>query len=244
MNTIETIVPDWQAPAQVRACCTTRTGGVSSAPYDSLNLGMHVGDVASDVAQNRKQLADALALPADPSWIEQTHSVNVVTLERDSERRADGAITREPGRVAVVMTADCLPILLCNHEGTEVAAVHAGWRGLQAGIIQASLATMQSSAAQLLAWIGPGISQSHFEVGADVRDAFLAANPAAAPYFSANRPQHWLCDLAGLAEAVLREAGVESVSRSAYCTYRDADRFYSYRREATTGRMASLIWIS
>ena len=244
MNTIETIVPDWHAPDRVHACCTTRSGGVSRAPYGSLNLGMHVGDRVAEVAQNRRRVVDTLALPADPCWIDQTHSSDVVVLEQDSERRADGAITREPGCVAVVMTADCLPILLCDREGNEVAAVHAGWRGLHAGVVQSTLAAMQTLPAQLLAWIGPGISQPHFEVGSDVYKAFVSADADAEAYFIVNRPQHWLCDLAGLAEAVLRDAGVEAISRSAYCTYRDAGQFFSYRREAVTGRMASMVWIS
>ena len=243
LPTIETITPGWPAPAIVRACCTTRAGGVSAAPYDSLNLGMHVGDGADSVSRNRELLAAALALPSSPEWIEQTHSSEAITLELDAKRRADAAVTRARGRVAVVMTADCLPILLCDRAGSEVAAVHAGWRGLQAGVVQSALAAMRSAPAQLLAWIGPAISQVHFEVGADVYTAFVDANPAAAAHFDANRPGHWLCDLAGLAEAVLRAAGVESVTRDAHCTYRDAEQFYSYRRDGVTGRMASLVWI-
>ena len=244
LPTIDTITPDWPAPPRVRACCTTRLGGVSRAPYDSLNLGRHAGDRAEHVTLNRERLTAALALPSEPDWIEQTHSTDAITLERDGERRADAAVTRERGRVAVVMTADCLPILLCARDGREVAAVHAGWRGLQAGVIQSALAAMLSAPSDLLAWIGPGISQAHFEVGADVHAAFVDADPAAAAYFDANRPGHWMCDLGGLAEAVLRAAGVDTVARSGLCTFASADRFYSYRREAVTGRMASLIWIS
>jgi hypothetical protein len=241
---IETIRPGWPAPANVHACCSTRHGGVSRAPYDSLNLGLHVGDRVADVVANRKRLAEALALPAEPCWINQTHSIDVVTLEDDPRRDADAAITRQAGRVAVVMTADCLPILLCDRAGSEVAAVHAGWRGLQAGVIQAALAAMQSSGEELLAWIGPGISQPNFEVGDEVYAAFVDDDPAASASFLANRPGHWLCDLPGLAERVLREAGVGLVERSQDCSYADTGRFFSYRREAVTGRMASLIWIS
>ena len=142
------------------------------------------------------------------------------------------------------MTADCLPILVCNLEGTEVAAIHAGWRGLQAGVIQATLASMASVNEQLLAWIGPGISQDNFEVGEEVRTAFVDSIPRAEGFFHANRAGHWLCDLAGLAESVLLGQGVGEVCRASGCTYRDADRFFSYRRNATTGRMASLIWIT
>ena len=234
----------------MRAFTTTRAGGFSAPPYASLNLGLHVGDDDSCVARNRAEVARRLSLPQEPGWIRQTHSTRATLLESESEsetesgREADAAITRQAGIVAAIMTADCLPVLLCNREGTEVAALHAGWRGLQAGIIDATLARMQTPASELLAWIGPGISQAHFEIGTDVHDAFVGADTGAAAYFRANRPQHWLCDLGGLAEAVLRDAGVASVTRSEHCTYRDAGLFYSYRREATTGRMASLIWIS
>ena len=241
---IEFIPADWEAPANVRAGCTTRAGGISAAPYDGLNLGLHVGDREADVQANRARLAEALALPAEPCWINQTHSPRVVRLDEEASRDADAAITATPGRVAVVMTADCLPILLCDRAGREVAAVHAGWRGLLDGVVQASLAAMQSSPEQLLAWIGPAISQAHFEVGDEVCAAYVDADPGAQVHFDRNRPGHWMCDLAGLAEALLRKQGLTSVSRSEYCSYADAERFYSYRRDAVTGRMASLIWIN
>ena len=241
---IEIVKPGWSAPPAIRACCTTRPGGFSQAPYDSFNLGLHVGDSADLVARNRARLREQLELPGEPCWINQTHGVRAITLGEDDGRDADAAITRQPGRVAVVMTADCLPILMCNQEGNEVAAVHAGWRGLQAGVIQSTLAAMHSPPQQLIAWIGPGISQDCFEVGDDVYYAFVGQDPAAAGGFTANRPGHWLCDLGGLAESILCAAGVARVTRSPYCSYRDAEMFYSYRREATTGRMASLIWIN
>jgi hypothetical protein len=241
---IETITPDWPAPARIKACCTTRRGGVSAGPFDSLNLGMHVGDREADVMQNRRRLRTQLALPGEPEWINQTHGVGVVTLEHDCSRDADAAITREPGRVAVVMTADCLPILLCSRDASEVAALHAGWRGLRAGIIQSTLAAMQSPSTQLLAWIGPGISQACFEVGDEVYAAFVDADSTAASCFSANRPGHWLCDLAGIAAALMYELDVAQVVRSPHCSYRDDGLFYSYRREGVTGRMASMIWIN
>ena len=241
---IETVKPDWSAPPQIRACCTTRHGGVSQTPFDGLNLGLHVGDRDDDVLQNRRRLREDLLLPSEPCWINQTHSVEVVTLEQDDNRDADAAITREAGRIAVVMTADCLPILLCNRAGSEVAAIHAGWRGLQAGVIQSTLTAMHSPVEQLIAWVGPGITQASFEVGDEVYAAFVDPQPSAASCFNANRPGHWLCDLGGLAKSVLRRAGVAEVSLSPHCSYRDAGRFYSYRREATTGRMASLIWIN
>ena len=193
--------------------------------------------------QNRRLLREALALPSEPCWIDQTHGRQVVTLEQHESRAADAAITREPGKVAVIMTADCLPILLCNRDGDEIAAIHAGWRGLQAGVIESTLAALHSPAQDLLAWIGPGISQANFEVGDEVYTAFSDRVANAQDCFSANRPGHWLCDLAGLAELVLLAAGVDEVARAPYCSYADSDLFYSYRREAVTGRMASLIWI-
>ena len=240
---IETIRPNWNSPPGIQACCTTRQGGVSEAPFDSLNLAMHVGDDAKKVDRNRKLLRQQLQLPAEPDWINQTHGTHAVTLEQDDARDADAAITRVPGAVAVVMTADCLPILLCNQDGSEVGAIHAGWRGLQRGVIQAALAAMNSPKQQLMAWIGPGISQSCFEVGDEVREAFTNSTRGAQDYFSVHREGHWLCDLAGIAELILRMQGVGEVCRDSHCSYRDADRFYSYRRETTTGRMATLIWI-
>jgi YfiH family protein len=240
---IETIQPNWQAPSSIHACCTTRRGGVSLAPFDAFNLGLHVGDRDTDVIENRRLLRESLALPSEPCWIDQTHGVHAVTLELDSNRDADAAITRARGKIAVVMTADCLPILVCNREGSEVAAIHAGWRGLQAGVIETTLAALHSSVQDLMVWIGPGISQPCFEVGADVHAAFIDRVANAQACFSANRPGHWLCDLAGLAESVLRTAGVTEVARAPYCSYSDSDLFYSYRREPVTGRMASLIWI-
>lgn len=240
---IETVAPAWNAPPQVRALCTTRRGGTSRPPWDELNLGQHVGDDAASVGNNRTRLVADLDLPAEPDWIRQTHSTRVVTLERDAGRDADAAVTREPGRVAVVMIADCLPILVASRDGREVAAIHAGWRGLAAGVVEAALAQIETPPAELLAWIGPGISRAHFEVGADVRDAFAARLEASPRYFEACRPGHWLCDLPGLAALVLERAGVGAIRRDPYCTYGDHERFFSYRRDGVTGRMAALIWI-
>lgn len=240
----EFIEPAWPAPARVSARCSTRRGGHSAAPYDSFNLALHVGDDPECVQRNRRALRRRLALPAEPDWIEQTHGTRAVLLEAESSREADAAVTREPGRVAVVMTADCLPILLCDREGGEVAAVHAGWRGLEAGVIPSALESMRTPRERLLAWIGPGISQAAFEVGDEVRAAFIERDRDAAAYFQSNRPRHWLCDLGGLAERVLARHGVESVYRDPHCSFRDAELFYSYRRDGATGRMAALIWIN
>lgn len=240
----EFIEPDWPVPSGVRAAFTTRRGGVSEAPFDSFNLGLHVGDDAGCVRQNRALLSRELDLPAEPCWISQTHGVRAVVLEEEASRDADAAITRARGQVAVVMVADCLPVLLCNHDGSEVAALHAGWRGLQAGVIQSALAGMRSAPAQLMAWIGPGISREFFEVGDEVLDAFVDSIEGARDYFAAHGPGHWLCDLGGLAECVLERQGVGRIWRDMRCTYRDAGKFYSYRRDRVTGRMAALIWIN
>ncbi len=240
---IELIEPAWDVPDSVRACFTTRRGGVSAAPYDDFNLGRHVGDDDGAVLQNRQRLQAALDLAQQPEWIRQTHGIQVVDLDRDVARDGDAAVCRTPGRVAAVLVADCLPILLCNRAGDEVAVAHAGWRGLLAGVIPAALGAMNSQTPELLAWIGPGISRAHFEVGDEVREAYVAAMPVSEDFFVAHRPGHWLCDLAGIAETVLEAAGVAAVTRAPYCSYRDRELFYSYRRDGVTGRMAGLIWI-
>lgn len=239
----EFIEPGWPAPPAVRAVLTTRRGGVSKAPFDSFNLGLHVGDDARHVRQNRRLLAGALELPAEPSWISQTHGIRAVVLEEESSRDADAAITRAPGQVAAVMVADCLPVLLCNRDGSEVAALHAGWRGLQAGVIQSALQRMRTDPANLMAWIGPGISSEFFEVGDEVLDAFSDSIDGARDHFEAHGPGHWMCDLGGIAGLVLERQGVERIWRDRHCSYRDAGEFFSYRRDRTTGRMAALIWI-
>jgi len=240
---LEFIRPKWNAPPRVKALCTTRQGGFSQNPYESFNLAEHVGDQEVCVRRNREILRNVLNLPAEPCWLDQTHSSRVVNLEYDPNRQADAAITRQAETIAVVMTADCLPILLCDRSGTEVASIHAGWRGLADGIIETTVTDMKSSRAQLLAWIGPGISQKCFEVGDQVRDIFMHKNPGAQHRFMANRSAHWLCDLGGLAADALTRLGVTEIIRDEYCSFRDESLFFSYRRNATTGRMASLIWI-
>ena len=240
---IELIEPRWTAPPAVRAVFTTRGGGFSEPPYDGFNLGLHVGADPARMARNRALLRSTLELPAEPSWIAQSHGTHAVVLEAEARRDADAAITRVPGQVAVVMVADCLPILLCNRDGSEVAAVHAGWRGLQAGIIASTLERMCSSASQLLAWIGPGISRDHFEVGDEVLAAFGESFDGARDFFVAHGEGHWMCDLAGLAERELERLGVTEIWHDPRCSYGDARQFYSYRRDRVTGRMAALIWI-
>lgn len=239
--------PKWPIPSTVKALYTTRSGGVSQSPFDSLNLADHVGDDLGRVARNRAILNRGALLsqplPSAPCWLQQTHSTTVVTLESEKNREADGAITRQADTIAVVMTADCLPILLCNRSGTEVAAVHAGWRGLLDGIVQIAIAKMQSPANELMAWIGPAISQSKFEVGDEVRQAFVDKYASADKRFMSNRPAHWLCDLPALVVDLLKRLGVADVTQSNLCSFTNDADFFSYRRETVTGRMASLIWI-
>ena len=240
---IDLLRPEWEAPASVHAYATTRTGGFSAGPYASLNLGDHVGDDKADVARNRAHLAQVLSLPQNPDWIRQTHGTHAVLLEAELDREADAAITRQPGVVAVIMTADCLPILLCDRNGTEVAAVHAGWRGLQAGIVDTVITRMCTPPSRLLAWIGPGISRDYFEVGGEVRSAFLQSDRSCESFFASRRNGRWLCDLPGMTIQVLSRLGVAAISCDHHCTYRDESLFFSYRREGVTGRMASLIWM-
>lgn len=243
---LELIHPNWKVPDRVRALCTTRIGGVSINPYDEFNLATHVGDDFQSVQSNRDLLQKQLNLPTKPCWLNQTHSTNVTDLSHNKlyNQDSDAAISKESGKIAVVMTADCLPILLCNREGTEVAAIHAGWRGLVDGIIENTLHKMDSDTSQLLAWIGPAISQNRFEVGQEVFDLFVDYDHRAVNRFDNNRPGHWFCDLPGLAEDRLRLQGVSDIYQSGLCSFNDASRFFSYRRNKVTGRMACMIWIN
>ncbi|MCP4187159.1 MAG: peptidoglycan editing factor PgeF [Gammaproteobacteria bacterium] len=244
MNNI--IKPEWDVPGKVSAFCTTRRGGVSVKPFDTFNLAQHVGDDEYAVQANRELLGRDFGLPTEPCWLNQTHSTRVVTLSgaEQFDSDADAAITHETDMIAVVMTADCLPVLICNRQGSEVAAVHAGWRGLAEGILTTTLDAMTSSVDELLAWIGPAVSQQHFEIGDEVRQIFVDKQPEATYRFIASRPGHWLCNLPGLAADELDRQGLGGVYLSGLCSYDDGENFYSYRREKTTGRMASLIWIN
>lgn len=234
--------PAWPAPANVRAVCTTRAGGCSRGAFASLNLAAHVGDDPENVAQNRVQLRTALDLPGEPAWLEQVHGAEAIDVTCPEPRRADAGFTRTTGVVCAVLTADCLPVLLCNAAGSRVAAVHAGWRGLAAGVLENAVAALD--APDLMAWLGPAIGPYAFEVGAEVRQAFVAAYPECAAAFSPAENGKWRADLYELARLALRRAGVRAVYGGGWCTYGDAARFYSYRREGTTGRMASLIWLT
>lgn len=240
------LLPDWPAPPGVKAIVTTRDlPGRSAAPFAHCNLGDRCGDAPEAVAANRAGLIDALGLPAAPHWLRQVHGRAVAVFDAPAGAdgapcEADAALTRQAGVVLAVLTADCLPILLCRDDGAAVAAVHAGWRGLAGGVVEAAL-TAFGEPERVLAWIGPAIGAASYEVGAEVRDAFVAADTGAEAAFTPTRPGHWRCDLAALARRRLFAAGVSRVHGGGFDTYADP-RFYSYRRQAQTGRFASLIW--
>jgi polyphenol oxidase len=239
---VKRIVPNWPAPARVGSLMTTRAGGVSQAPWDSLNLGDHVGDAPADVAANRARLRRQL--PAEPGWLRQVHSARVVELGRDPNPEADAAFTREAGQVCAVLTADCLPVLFCDRAGSVVAAAHAGWRGLADGVLETTVAAMQAPPGDILAWLGAAIGPQAFEVGDEVRQAFVAQHAEAASAFVPQPvPGKWLADLYRLARIRLNQAGVAAVYGGGGCTYRETETFYSYRRDGVTGRMAALIWL-
>jgi len=253
---MQILTPEWPAPAAVHAAFTLRSGGVSASPFDSLNVGAHVGDEAAAVAENRRRVRTRLALPEEPAWLEQVHGVEVVDLDAAAPAvgvtrpapaavalpAADAVVSRRAGRVCVVQVADCLPVLLAARDGCAVAAAHAGWRGLAAGVLEATVKRLAVEPRDLLAWLGPAIGAAHFEVGAEVRQAFLAQDAAAADAFAVNTRGRWQCDLAGLARRRLDGLGIGAVFGGRWCTYGDASRFFSYRRDGRCGRMAALIW--
>lgn len=236
------IIPDWPAPPNVRALATTRGGGVSAGPYASLNLGDHVGDEPAAVAANRAILRRQL--PAEPLWLRQVHGTRCVVAEEvATAAEADASISFTAGRVCAVLTADCLPVLFCDVGGTAVAAAHAGWRGLLAGVLEKSALALRRSPGEMMAWLGPAIGPAAFEVGDEVRAAFVAHDAAAAGAFVPQGPGKWLCDLYALARQRLAALGIRRIAGGAWCTATDAERFFSYRRDGATGRMASLIWL-
>lgn len=240
--------PDWPAPAGVRAAFTTRLGGYSAGPWGTLNLGTRVGDDPQAVAANHAAVARALALPAPPQWLHQLHGTELVAAAADGiERSGDAAWTRRRGVVCAVQSADCLPILLCDRAGSLVAAVHGGWRGLAGGIVQRVLIGLGVAPDGLLAWLGPAICGRCYEVGAEVRAAFCAADERLAGQFRpSDRSGHWLADLPGIARAQLEASGVpaDAIHGGDLCTREDGRRFYSHRRDGVTGRMAALIWLA
>lgn len=238
------ILPDWPAPVRVKCLMTTRAGGVSHAPWASLNLGDHVGDDPAHVAANRARLRQQL--PAEPGWLRQVHSARVVELElgREPNREADAALTRQPAQVCAVLTADCLPVLLCDRAGSVVAAAHAGWRGLAGGVLEATVAAMQVPPGEIIAWMGAAIGPQAFEVGDEVRQAFVAQHALASGAFVPRpMPGKWLADIYHLARIRLKHAGVQAIYGGGRCSFNEADSFYSYRRDGVTGRMAALIWL-
>ncbi|MFZ2302696.1 MAG: peptidoglycan editing factor PgeF [Gallionella sp.] len=252
MNPLEhCIIPDWPAPARVKALQTTRRGGVSITPYDSFNLGNHVGDNPLVVARNRMSL-NAL-LPSEPVWLEQVHGTAVADADAASCRlQADACIARHRGSVCVVMTADCLPVLLCDKQGTVVGAVHAGWKGLAAGVIEATVQAMGVAPQNLMAWLGPAISRDAFEVGEEVRAIFVKNDPQAASAFTPSpltgegrgEGEKWLADIYALARLRLNVLGIAQIYGGGYCTYREHEKFFSYRRDGATGRMGTFIWLA
>lgn len=234
---------DWPAPPWICAGTTTRQGGASLPPYACLNLSDRVGDVAETVAANRSYLIERLRLPSLPKWPRQIHGATVIESGGRQSPQADGTYTSSKGPVCTVLTADCLPILLCNRAGTEVAALHAGWRGLAQGIIASGLARMTAPADQILVWLGPAIGAKHYEVDVRVRNAIMTRLTGCSTAFVPTRPGHWSADLFTIARRALSEHGVYQIYGGQHCTYSEVASFFSHRRDGPTGRMASLIWM-
>lgn len=235
------LTPDWPAPASVKACVTTRAGGVSLAPFDSLNLGDHVDDSPEAVAENRRRLTDRFSI--QPAWLQQVHGIVVADADPSRVVTADASWTATPGIACTAMTADCLPALFCDRAGTRVAAAHAGWRGLAAGVLEATLDSLAVPPEDVLVWLGPAIGPQAFEVGPEVREAFIQQLPETANAFV---PSHnagkFMADIYELARLRLAARGVTAVYGGGFCTLTDP-RFFSYRRSPRTGRFASLIWL-
>lgn len=249
MSHLNFLQPQWPAPSWIKACVTQRQGGVSLPPFNEFNLATHVGDDPDAVQQNRLLLQSALALPNSPCWLDQQHTTKSLYLESSSHLKppeiADASWTDEIGVVSVVLTADCLPILVTNKQGTLVSAIHAGWKGLAEGVVENSITRLPEFSGSLLVWIGPAIGKNVFEVGQDVVDAFCLKRPRLVGYFvpKITRPGYFLADLFGITKVILAELGITKVYGGEWCTFELTDDFYSYRREGQTGRMASLIWI-
>jgi len=235
------LIPDWPAPVGIKACVTTRAGGVSAAPFDSFNLGDHVDDDPEAVSQNRSKLTSCLRV--QPAWLKQVHGIDVVQASPAQVMQADASWSKTPGVACTIMTADCLPALFCNRQGTQVAAAHAGWRGLAAGVLEAAVNSFADQPSEILVWLGPAIGPQAFEVGPEVREAFIATHPETAEAFIAGaNPGKFMADIYRLARLRLAAHGVTAVYGGGLSTY-DDERFFSYRRGARTGRFASLVWI-
>ncbi|MGB1800376.1 MAG: peptidoglycan editing factor PgeF [Gammaproteobacteria bacterium] len=237
------IEADWPTPKHIRAGTTLRTGGHSQQPYDELNLALHVNDNPEDVKKNRSTLIENLHLQSEPVWLNQIHSSKIICINNAPENlEADASYTTEKNKVCSVMTADCVPVLFCNQEGTKVAAVHAGWRGICGGIVENSIKTL-ASAESLLAWIGPCISANHYEVGKEVYESCTNHSTLLEKAFEQRDENHWSCDLVKIINILLKNCGVGSIYECNLCTYEKPDLFFSYRRDGDTGRTASMIWM-
>lgn len=238
------LIPDWPAPPNIGSLVTTRIGGVSCAPYQGFNLALHVGDQAAHVLDNRQQLQRLVGAQTRFQWLNQIHGTQVAQAfpEREAQT-ADALYSRDTEVVCAILTADCLPVFFCAVDGRQVALAHAGWRGLAAGVLENTLNTFRVPAREVLVWLGPAIGPQHFEVGNDVRDAFLSVSSLLAAAFVPVRQNYWLADIYRLATLRLQMRGVEAIYGGGYCTFTDQNRFYSYRRDGVTGRMASLTWI-
>ncbi|MEF1312218.1 peptidoglycan editing factor PgeF [Vibrio mytili] len=240
---MKTIIPNWPAPKNIKAFASTRQGGFSTGPYRGLNLGTHVGDNLSHVEKNRQWLVQQMNMPSSPIWLNQTHSTVIADVADSTSEvlDADGCFTSSPQVICSAMTADCLPVLLSNTLGTQVAAVHAGWRGLANGIVENALGLFSG---EVMAWLGPAIGSAVFEVGEDVLQAFVDFDPQAQLAFTPRDVEgKWLADMSMLATQRLNKAGVSQVFDSGLCTLQNSDDFYSYRRDGITGRQATFIWI-
>jgi polyphenol oxidase len=238
------LVPDWPAPARVRAFVTTRAGGTSEGEYGTLNLGLNSGDRPENVQANRAVVR--AHLPADPAYLAQVHGADVLDLDEGvpERARADAAVSKQPRRVAVVLTADCMPVFLCDRAGTRIAVAHAGWRGMAAGVLENAVAALGVPAGEVLAWMGPTIGPDAFEVGPEVREAFLARDPRADAAFRPGKPGKFMADLYHLARQRLSAAGVRDIHGGGFCTFHEPERFFSYRRVQKSGRMGAFIWIA
>lgn len=236
------LAADWPAPDNIKAGCSTRCHGVSEGVYQGLNLGDHVDDDPVAVEKNRRLLIESLSCPNTLLWLQQTHSDIAIEHQGAINQPADACYTQQPGKVCVVMSADCLPILMCNQSGTEIAAIHAGWRGMAKGIIEKTLQQLTTPAEQLLVWFGPAISIQHYEVGPEVKQPFMQNNLDVTHCFKPGNGDRCYASLTELAKTTLQQAGIKTIYGGDYCTFEDADLFYSYRRDGITGRQASLIW--
>lgn len=242
---ITLIEPDWPAPSRVKAYSTTRSGGFSKPPYASFNLSSSGGDDPEDVKRNRTLLVQQLHLPTEPVWLHQVHGTQAVLAEQaQAVTTADAAYTYQANIVCGVLTGDCLPLLICNRQATVVAAIHAGWKGLLAGVIEATIDKIESANSDLLVWLGPAIGPQAFEVGAEVLQQFVAVDPNAAAAFYSKDNGRYRADIYHLARQRLQQCGVDQIYGGNFCTYEDEQRFFSYRRDVKTGRMASIIWLA